>query len=186
MKTLHQMLMAGVLIAVTTPALAVDAHHPTDPPAATSGLPAAPKAPSAPSSMNPEQPGMMGMMGGSMPMMQMMSSEQMDGRIAKLKSDLQIGPTQEKQWGALVEALQAHGRAMQEMMSMMQGGMMQPAGAPQSTVIDRLEAHERMMTARLDSLRRVKAALQPLYAVLDEKQKQTLDRAAMPGMMGPM
>lgn len=129
---------------------------------------------------------MMGMMGGGMPMMQMMSPEQMDGRVAKLKSDLQIGAAQEKQWGALVEALQAHGRTMQDMMSMMQGGMMPTAGAPQPTVIDRVEAHERMMTARLDSLRRVKAALQPLYAVLDEKQKQTLDRAVMPGMMGPM
>lgn len=185
MRTLHQMLMAAALIVVATPALAVDAHHPTDPPAATSAMPTAPKAPSAPSPMNPVQPGMTGMMGGGMPMMQMMSPEQMDGRVTKLKSDLQIGAAQEKQWDALADVLRADARSMGDMMTMMQSGMMSSEGGSHLTALDRLETHERMLNARLESLRRVKAALPPLYSALDERQKQIIDRSVMPGMMGP-
>ena len=181
MNTLHKMLMAAALIVVATPASAVDAHHPADTPAATSAMPAAPKAP-APSPMSPEQPGMMG---GGMPMMQMMSPEQMDGRVTKLKSDLKIGATQEQQWNALADALRADARSMGDMMTMMQSGMMSSEGGSHLTALDRLETHDRMLNARLESLRRLKAALPPLYSALDERQKQVIDRSVMPGMMGP-
>ena len=79
----------------------------------------------------------------------------------------------------------ADARSMGDMMTMMQSGMMSSEGGSHLTALDRLETHERMLNARLESLRRVKAALPPLYSALDERQKQIIDRSVMPGMMGP-
>lgn len=182
---------ASLILFATGPVFAEDAHHPAGP------QPAAPQA-SAPSSQpqpaagasdaQRDRAGMMGMMGaggGGMmgpAMAQMMSPERIQGRIAFLRTELRITDTQQPLWNAFAEALRANARArkggMQGMMSA-QDGLTHPL--PQ-----RIEHHERMLTGRLDALRRLKTALEPLYAALDETQKRSADQLLMPGMMGAM
>ena len=47
---------------------------------------------------------------------------------------------------------------------------------------DKLAPREKMMTGRLDALRKLKAAVDPLYAALTAEQKKTADEM----LMGPM
>lgn len=198
MTTFHNLMLAGALL-FATPGFAEDAHHPPE------AQPAAPQAAVPPVAAPAPQPsqaapapggpqGMMGMMGqagmgmmggaaaGAMGMGQMMDPGRITGRIAFLKAELKITDAQQPLWSAFTEALKAN-RAMmgdmQEMMMAAQGG-----GAP--TVLQRIDGHERMLVARLEAVRRLKAALGPLYASFDEAQKRTADQLMMPGGMGPM
>jgi hypothetical protein len=62
----------------------------------------------------------------------------------------------------------------------MQGGMMAMNQA--ATLPDKLAAREKMMSARLDAVRKLKAAAEPLYAALSADQKKTADEI----MVSPM
>ena len=54
-----------------------------------------------------------------------------------------------------------------------------------ATLPERLERQEKMMTARLDALKKTKATAVPLYNALSPEQKQTADALMMGmGMMG--
>jgi hypothetical protein len=60
-------------------------------------------------------------------------------------------------------------------------------GASQSaTLPDKLAMREKMMTAHLDTLRKLKAAVDPLYAALSDEQKKTADEIMLMGPMGMM
>jgi hypothetical protein len=50
------------------------------------------------------------------------------------------------------------------------------------TLPDKLAVHEKMMAAHLDGLRKLKAAIEPLYAAFNADQKKTADEL----MIGPM
>lgn len=181
MKMLREICATALMLGLIGPALALDAHHPADAPAAATTPATPPKA--------EQQPGMMSMMGGSggaMGMMQMMAPERVDARLAEFAASLKITPAQAKAWETFAAALRANAQSMSDAMTMMQGGMSGAGGGMAQTALGRIEMHERMMSARLDALRQVKAALQPLYAGFDEQQKQTADRLLMPGMMGAM
>lgn len=185
MTSMRNLALIGALFAAA-PALAEEAHH------AEGTKPATPPTAVAPGG----QPGMMpgGMMGpGMMPMMsmmaameQMMAPEHVEGRIAFLRTELAITEAQLPLWNAFAEALRVNARGMASMMGDMQGGMMMAQNAAPMTLPQRIERHERMLTTRLDSLRRVKAALEPLYAAFDDTQKQAADKLLMAGPMGPM
>ena len=117
-------------------------------------------------------------------------------RLATLKGELALTPSQLPLWAAFADAA----RAMSESMTMHPGmempkdkPMMPAAAMPQGPAMpkssmgmmgaqvslpDRLDRHEAMMTDRLEALRKVKAALSPLYAALSPAQRTTLD--AMP------
>ncbi|MFG1344110.1 Spy/CpxP family protein refolding chaperone [Xanthobacter autotrophicus DSM 431] len=128
----------------------------------------------------------MGMMGGAaagaMGMGQMMDPGRIAGRIAFLKAELNITDAQQPLWNAFTEALKANRAMMGDMQEM----MMAAQGAAAPTLIQRIEGHERMLATRLEAVRRLKAALGPLYASFDEAQKRTADQLMMPGGMGPM
>src|SRR6516164_2528186 len=66
---------------------------------------------------------------------------------------------------------------MAAMMPMMQS-MMQPSG----TLPEKLAGREKAMTAHLEALRKLKSAIEPLYAALSDEQKKTADQL----MVGPM
>ena len=70
----------------------------------------------------------------------------------------------------------APGTAMPQGMKMQKSGMAMMDGP--GSLPDRLDRHEAMMTDRLEALRKVKAALSPLYATLSAAQRARLD--AMP------
>ena len=67
------------------------------------------------------------------------------------------------------------------MMPLMQS-MMQSSG----TLPEKLTAREKVMTAHLDALRKLKAAVEPLYTALSDDQKKTADQLMLgpTGMMG--
>jgi hypothetical protein len=149
-----------------------DAHHPgTTPPAATTlaGMP------------------MSGMSGNtsSMPMMDMMQmmmgqngmAGHVEGRIAFLKAELKITDTQQPLWNTVADAMRASAKSMPGI-----ANGMPMMGSAAATLPERLAAHETMMAAHLDGLRKFKAAVEPLYAALAPDQKKTADTL----MIGPM
>ena len=206
MTTLAKACLAAALL-LSTPALAEDAHHPAS---GTAKSPAAEAAPRPSTTDAMPGGGATGMMGGDMmkmmnqmmaagmmrgmmaadgmgmgeggPMRQMMSPERVEGRIAFLRAELKVTAAQQPLWDAVASALRANSAASKGMMPAMMGGMMQP-GASQP-LPQRLSAMERMLSARLDGLRRLNAVLEPFYASLDATQKSIADDLLMPmGMM---
>lgn len=120
---------------------------------------------------------MMGMMGqGSMGGMAAMMAGHVEGRIAFLKTELKITDAQQTLWNALADVMRANAKSMGGMPS----GMAMMGAA--ETLPDRLAAREKMMTAHLEQLRKLKAAIEPLYAAFDDAQKKTADEL----MSGPM
>ena len=140
------------------------------------------------------------MMGGGCPMMgmmgqNMMGSEQMghgmmrrqhmrrgqmqgmhrmgamaEGRLAYLKTELELKPPQEPAWKSYADAIRARVEVMkgmrQAMMMNMQNG----------NAIERMETRISGMEAMVEAMKAVKPATEKLYAVLDEKQKKTADQ----------
>ena len=135
-------------------------------------------------------PGNQNQSGMSMPMMMNMMSEMMKmmdgggtqmsmsgmgmtehtaGRIAFLRAELQITDAQSKAWDAFADAMQKIGSQMKEA----DMPMMAEASAPQ--LLARLDSQERMLTARLEGVRAMKAAFAPLYDALSAEQRKTAD-----------
>src|SRR5215469_2261391 len=124
-------------------------------------------------------PGMMRMMMGQdgMAGMSMMMAEHVEGRLAFLKTELKITDAQLPLWNAVAEAIRTNAKSMSEMMS---GGM--TGGSQMATLPEKLALHEKMMTAHLEGLRRLKTAVDPLYAALSPEEEKTADEL----VMGPM
>ena len=162
------LLVAAILIASAN---AVLAQTSTSSPAAT-GTPAAQ---GMPMGSMPGSSGGMPMMG----MMQMTGSmaDHVEGRIAFLKTELKITDAQQPLWNAVGDAMRASAKDMAAMMPMMQS-MIQPSG----TLPEKLAGREKVMTAHLAALRKLKSAIDPLYAALSDEQKKTADQL----MVGPM
>ena len=157
------------------------AHHPA--PAAAS-MPAA-------------KPGASKMGGDKMNMADMHGLGMSATRLTALKGELALTPAQLPLWDAFAGAAQVmsgpmtmppgmavpKGKPMAPGTSMPQGMAMPKSGmemmAMPGSLPERLDRHEAMMTARLEALRMVKAALSPLYATLSPAQRAKLD--AMPG-----
>jgi LTXXQ motif family protein len=119
---------------------------------------------------------MMTMMRGMMAGRDAMMSSHVEGRIAFLKTELKITEAQIPQWTRLADALRSTTTSMNGMrQQMMQEGM------PTSTLA-RLDLHEKMLSAHLDSLKSMKVALIPLYASFSDEQKKLADEL----MLGPM
>jgi hypothetical protein len=148
------------------------AHHP----ATAAASPAAP-AGTAPGSMPMMGQGMMGQGGMGMGMMgPMMGASHVEGRIAFLKTELNITEPQQKLWDAVADAMRANAKGM----GGMPGGMAMMGSA--ATLPDKLATREKAMAAHLEQLRALKTAVAPLYAALGDEQKKTADEL----MSGPM
>ena len=131
---------------------------------------------------------------GDMPMMGMMRmmmgqdgvggmammAGHVEGRLAFLKTELQITDAQLPLWNAVADAIRANAKSMSEMMSGAMMGSSQTTAA--ATLPEKLALREKMITAHLEVLRKFKAALDPLYAALSPEQKKTADEL----LMGPV
>ncbi|MCA1409247.1 Spy/CpxP family protein refolding chaperone [Ensifer sp. IC3342] len=209
MATLRTILLASTMLMLGTPGFAEDAHHPE----ATGGqisekavqpaVPAANPVAAMPGGImcGDMMAGMMRMMaGGQNPMSmmgdqasagqtgmgamaQMMAPEHVEGRIAFLKTELKITPEQEASWNAFAEVLRANAGGLQDGMMQMSGAMNGQGGAA-ATPLQRIEAREGILSSRLESMRKLKAVLAPLYQSFDGAQKQKADRLLVPPMMG--
>jgi len=105
-----------------------------------------------------------------------MMAKHIDGRLAFLKTELKITDAQLPLWNALAQAMRANATAMQAMPDAMMG-MSKAATLP-----DKLTERETMLTARIEAVRKLKGAVDPLYAALDANQKKTADEI----MLSPM
>jgi len=190
--------LLAVALLLAAPALAEDAHHPAE---AALETPSQSDPGPAPQQAAPGgiMPG--GMMSGDMmqmmmrmmmsggqspmtgemgriassgpmgPMAQMMSPEHVEGRIAFLRTELKVTPAQEPLWEAVAEALRESARASEHMMQQR---------ATAQTLLSALDGRERALSARLESVRRLRASVEPFYAALDEAQKATADKLMEP------
>lgn len=206
MTPLQTMLLTSALLLVGTSAFAEDAHHPAATPVQASEESTQPQASAInPSAMMPSgdmMGGMMGMMGGGQgpmgmratgqgpmaqggmwAMAQVMAPEHIEGRIAFLKTELKITTEQESLWNAFAEVLRANARGAREGMTQMPSAM-DSTGRAAATTLQRIESRESALASRLESVRKLKAALAPLYQALDGAQKQMADRLLVPPMMG--
>jgi hypothetical protein len=112
-------------------------------------------------------PGTMGMGRGSMGMGAGMV-DRVEGRIAFLRAELKITDQQTAPFNEFADALRAGAKRHNEMRQHMMT-------APTTSMAARLEEHERLLNARLESTRAVRGALGRLQAVLSEEQRRTLD-----------
>lgn len=129
-----------------------------------------------------EQPGGMGMMGGGGDMGRMMAMmhggmmmggmpyRHIEGRLAFLKAELKITSAQEPQWTKFADAVRTTTKSASDGMRPMMGGMMRGQAA---TAVDILNRYETSLTIRLEAVRAVKGAFEPLYAALSDEQKKT-------------
>jgi LTXXQ motif family protein len=185
--------LAIVLALGAAPALAQqDQHHPAKAPPASAATPppttqGMPMGSAAGTGGGMPMMGMMGMMMGQdgmggMAMMATAMAEHVEGRLAFLKTELKITDAQLPLWNTFAQALRDNAKTMGSMMQGggKQGGMM---GMNQSaTLPEKLATREKMMTAHLEGLHKLKAAVDPLYAALTEEQKKTADQL----MLSPM
>lgn len=154
----------ALALALASSALAkppADAHHPST------------KATTAPAGTQ----GMMGMMQG---MMKCPMAGHTEGTLAFLKTELNITSAQSKTWEAFASAYRDIAASQGSMMGegMMGGGMM--GGDGKSAMMakpfpDRMAMHTQMMERHLKATKEVQAAVDPLYAALDAKQRKTAD-----------
>ncbi len=128
--------------------------------------------------------GMMGqgMMGGRMqgPMMGMGGmmgdpGARIEGRLAFLHAELGITPDQEQAWSAFADAARASAASMSEMHKRMTELDSPP------TLPERMALMQEVMASRLDSMRKMHDAIDPLYEELSPEQKKTAD--SIMGMM---
>lgn len=93
-----------------------------------------------------------------------------EGRLAYLKTELELKSPQEAAWESYADAVRGRVEVMKgmrhAMMTTMQNG----------NAIERMETRISGMEAMVEALKAVKPATEKLYAVLDEKQKKTADQ----------
>ena len=146
-------------------------------------------APAAPGGMGMKGGAGGGMMGGDMGrmmatmhggMMGDMPLQHVEGRLAFLKAELKITAAQEPQWTRFADTVRGIAKTAQ--------GAMQPmmqAGAKSATTPERLGRYEKTLVNRLETVRVLKGAIEPLYTLLSDEQKKTADELLM-GAMGVM
>jgi hypothetical protein len=120
-----------------------------------------------------------GMMGqGAMPMSGAMPNSGMpmqdmgahlEGRLAFLRAELAITAEQTPQWESFAQALRDSTAKLK------QAQAAAPQTAADSNVLRSMELRERWLTARLEGLKSVEAALAALQAVLSDDQKKTAE-----------
>jgi hypothetical protein len=111
----------------------------------------------------------MAMMGGSF-MALGGTIQNVEGHITFLKAEIKITDAQEKPWDQFADALRTNAKALSAVSSEMMSG-----AAKKMPPVARLEQQEKMLTLQLDALKRSRAALEGLNAVLSDEQKKQLD-----------
>jgi hypothetical protein len=109
----------------------------------------------------------------------MMAPERIEGRLAFLKTELQITDAQAPQWNAVADLLRERAKAAQTRRAAHRERHHQHAAGQKREprpLTERLGRVEKMMEQRLVEMRRFKATVEPLYAVMSESQRKTADQ----------
>lgn len=126
------------------------------------------------------------MAGGMMDMSAMHCMGLSEERLASAKAELNITNKQLPLWNAFVETVKANRQAMGP--GMMRGPGAQPGSGMMmspGSLPERLERHEKMMSAHLEALRKTRVAASRLYGVLTPDQRSKADRLLCDRMAGP-
>ena len=123
---------------------------------------------------------MMGQGGFSQAMCNIMANH-IEGRLAYIKAELKITEAQGSLWNAYADAARDNANAMRAHCTI----MMSTRSGSAANLPDRLEQHEQLMATQLDAVRAMNKMLKPLYAALNDSQKQTADQLFW-GPMGMM
>lgn len=108
--------------------------------------------------------------GGMMQKMICGFAEKLDGRLAFLKAELKLTDQQNAVWNSFSDAWRAAAQKATAKCDVMNAHMGMNHG---EGVIGKLSMMEMHMVDHLEVVRAQKAALEPLFAVLDESQKKT-------------
>lgn len=185
MKIRHKIGVLSALLLLAVPALADDTHHqnadndPTQQQLVTMGGAMMGNALMGGGTNS----GMMSMM---MPMFQMMSPKHIEGRLAFLKTELNITDAQLQAWNNFANVMRSSVQDASHSMPGMGGSTM---GQPDGGSIDlmaKMAAREKVLSQELDRVKKLEAAAQPLYSALSEEQKKTADELLMPALLGHM
>jgi hypothetical protein len=98
--------------------------------------------------------------------------EHIDGQLAYLKAELKITDIQLPQWNIFAQAFRAE---TEKKAQLCREAMEQARAEASAGLLDSLKMTEDQMAKRLDSLRAMRAAVQPLYTILTKEQKKTAD-----------
>lgn len=107
--------------------------------------------------------------------------DRIDGRLAFIKTELAVRDDQTAEWDRFSEVVRSnaenHNGLMRSMMEEMTGGDYFDKPLP-----ERLAEQESHMEARLEQIKEMRMAVEELYGVLDDKQKQAANEIMMPAM----
>ncbi|WP_137128098.1 Spy/CpxP family protein refolding chaperone [Roseomonas sp. HF4] len=110
-------------------------------------------------------PGMAGMGRGAMAQF-----HRIEGRLAFVRAELRLTDAQAQPWNAFADVVRAQAARLREAVASAMQVADQPSTAPQIA-----ERRIALLSAQLEAMRAVSAALGPLYAALDDGQKRTAD-----------
>lgn len=100
-------------------------------------------------------------------------TERIEGRIAFLKTELQITDKQMADWNVLAEALRSGRQHLVEARKFL-------VMDDKTSSADRLARYEGHLTERLEAIKSARAAFVQLYPTLGDAQKQTADAILLP------
>jgi hypothetical protein len=108
--------------------------------------------------------------------------DRVEGRLAFIRAELKINEAQTPAWNALADVVRAAAKRHNERMKALFKGE-----AKAGTLPERVAAQEQVLSVRLDEIKQIKGALNALYALLSEEQKNEADDIVLPmaGMGGP-
>ncbi len=115
---------------------------------------------------------------GMVPMRPGHQIEFSEGRLAFLKAELKITDAQTRAWDAFAAALRENTARLNAAYKAPDREALEKVGPA-----ERLGWVETALAARLDAVKRSRAALGPLYAALGDEQKKTFDRFVPTGGM---
>lgn len=93
-----------------------------------------------------------------------------EGRIAFLRTELQITQAQTPLWDAVANALRENDRTMRDAFAQ------RPARDAAATVLDRLERRQKFAELQAASAAKLRNAVAPLYAAMSDDQKKNADQ----------
>jgi len=97
-------------------------------------------------------------------------SRHIEGRIAFMRAELKITPTQQAQWDRVAEAMRANAKQMDQLFQQMRATRDQPQSA-----IDQLDRRAHFTEARATAEKSFADAFKPLYVSLSDDQKKSAD-----------
>jgi hypothetical protein len=100
------------------------------------------------------------------------TSDHIEGRLAFLKTELKITQAQLPLWDAFAAAARANAAQENELIAL-ENSAMNTDNTP--SLPQQLEAHEKHLATHLKMLKRITAALLPLYASFSDEQKKTAE-----------